>query len=132
MDIAKKEGIADGLKPLTGGIAAHISCHARAQNMGQKAAQLLKLIPETDVTVIERCSGHGGSWGIFKDNFETAIKVGKSTAKQAVKINPAHVVSECPLARDHIIQGMDRLDKNRAQVSTAQHPIQLLARSYGF
>jgi len=132
MDIAKKEGMADGLKPLNGGVAAHIACHARAQNMGQKAAQLLKLIPGTDVTVIERCSGHGGSWGIFKDNFETAIKVGKPAARQAVKISPAHVVSECPLARDHIIQGMDRLDDNKPQISTSQHPIQLIARSYGF
>jgi len=132
MDIAKNEGMADGMTPLTGAIAAHIACHARAQNMGQKAAQLLRLIPEAEVTVIERCSGHGGSWGIFKGNFQTALKVGKPVARQAKKINPAHVVSECPLARDHILQGMDKLDGEHTETSTAQHPIQLLARSYGF
>src|SRR5262249_7310162 len=32
--IADGEGIAPGLKPLPGGVAVHIPCHARAQNMG--------------------------------------------------------------------------------------------------
>ena len=37
VDIAKHEGLAPGLKPLDGGVTLHIACHARAQNMGQKA-----------------------------------------------------------------------------------------------
>ena len=47
-------------------ITLHISCHSRAQNIGQKATELLKLIPNIKLDVIERCSGHGGSWGIKK------------------------------------------------------------------
>ncbi|MCI0465709.1 MAG: glycerol-3-phosphate dehydrogenase, partial [Beijerinckiaceae bacterium] len=44
VDIARKEGLAPGLAPLGhGAIALHISCHSRAQNMGQKARELLKL-----------------------------------------------------------------------------------------
>ncbi|MGB1026338.1 MAG: (Fe-S)-binding protein [Rhodospirillaceae bacterium] len=62
--IAKKEGMAEGLEPLDGDISVHISCHSRAQNMGQKATELLRLIPKTKVKPIERCSGHGGSWGV--------------------------------------------------------------------
>ena len=68
-DIAKNEGLADGLRPLEGGVTVHIACHARAQNMGQKGAEMLRLIPDTEINVIERCSGHGGSWGIMKENF---------------------------------------------------------------
>ena len=64
VDIAKKEGLAKGLSPIDGGVAVHFACHARAQNMGAKAADMMRLIPEADVAVIERCSGHGGSWGI--------------------------------------------------------------------
>ncbi|MGF1639892.1 MAG: heterodisulfide reductase-related iron-sulfur binding cluster [Rhodospirillales bacterium] len=131
VDIARKEGLAGGLQPLPGGITVHIACHARAQNMGQKAAELLRLLPETDVAVIERCSGHGGSWGIMKDNFEVAMKVGRPVARQAVENGSAFVVSECPLARDHVIQGMERLDTGAPAVEHVQHPIQLIARGYG-
>ncbi|HEC14674.1 MAG TPA: glycerol-3-phosphate dehydrogenase, partial [Rhodospirillales bacterium] len=110
VDIASKEGLADGLVPLDGDVTLHIACHARAQNMGRKGAELLSKIPDTKIDVIERCSGHGGSWGVMKDNFEVALKVGKPVARQAVKNKPGYVVSECPLARDHILQGMERLD----------------------
>lgn len=130
--IARKEGLADGLTPLPGGITIHIACHARAQNMGQKAAELLKLLPETDVKVVERCSGHGGSWGIMKENFEVALKVGRPVARQAKDNETAFVVSECPLARDHIVQGMERLDGSAPErVEPVQHPVQLIARAYG-
>jgi glycerol-3-phosphate dehydrogenase subunit C len=130
VDIAAHEGLADGLKPLEGGVALHIACHARAQNMGQKAAELLKLIPGADLQVIERCSGHGGAWGVMKGNFDMAIKVGRPVARQAIAANKTHVASECPLAGEHILQGMERLDGASAPES-APHPIQLFARAYG-
>jgi glycerol-3-phosphate dehydrogenase subunit C len=129
--IAKNEGLADGLAPLDGGVSVHIACHARAQNMGQKAAEMLRLVPDTDIAVIERCSGHGGSWGVMKDNFDVALKIGKPVARDVKKQNPGHVVSECPLARDHILQGAERLDGDDVRVSPATHPIELIARSYG-
>ena len=132
VDIAKREGLAEGLGPLDGGVTVHIACHSRAQNMGQKGAEMLRLIPDTEVTVIERCSGHGGSWGMMKDTFEVGLKVGKPVARQAVKAANPHVVSECPLARDHILQGIERLGETVDGVSSAQHPVQLLAKAYGF
>lgn len=137
VDIAKKEGLADGLKPLNSDVTVHIACHARAQNMGQKAAEMLRLIPETKINVIERCSGHGGSWGVMKENFDVALKVGKPVARQALKNIPdgsnttPYVVSECPLARDHILQGMEELDKDKAKVHSNKHPIELIAKAYG-
>jgi glycerol-3-phosphate dehydrogenase subunit C len=130
VDIARREGLEPGLAPLPGGIAVHIACHARAQNMGQKAAEMLKLIPEADLAVIERCSGHGGSWGVFKGNFDIALKVGRPVARQAINASKAFVASECPLAGEHIVQGMERLDGN-ATPEHSWHPIQLFARAYG-
>lgn len=130
VDIAKTEGLADGLQPLDGGVAMHLACHARAQNMGPKGAEMLRLIPDAKVTVIERCSGHGGKWGMMKDNFETAIAVGKPAARAAVKAEAAYVVSECPLAGDHLLQGIERVDAAKAP-KTAQHPIELIAKAYG-
>ncbi|MCH2393615.1 heterodisulfide reductase-related iron-sulfur binding cluster [Oceanibaculum sp.] len=131
VDIAKKEGLAEGIQALDGGVTVHIACHARAQNIGQKAAEMLRLIPDTKVSVIERCSGHGGSWGIFKENFDIALKVGKPVARQALKEANKYVVSECPLAGLHILQGMEEIEKDAAIPSQSEHPIELVAKAYG-
>ncbi|HTZ77372.1 MAG TPA: glycerol-3-phosphate dehydrogenase [Stellaceae bacterium] len=131
VDIAKKEGLAPGLKPLEGGVTLHLACHARAQNMGAKAAEMLRFLPKADVAVIERCSGHGGSWGAMKENFDIAIKVGKPVARQAAKNAKAHLASECPLAGVHIRQGMEMLGDQTKVPAQALHPIELMARAYG-
>ncbi len=130
VDIAKREGLAPGLTPLDGGVTVHLACHARAQNMGPKAAEMLRLVPNAQVAVVERCSGHGGSWGVMVENFEVALKIGKPVAQQVAKLKRPHVVSECPLAASHILQGMERLDGVDVP-GEALHPIQLFARAYG-
>jgi glycerol-3-phosphate dehydrogenase subunit C len=66
IDISKEYGLPDGLKAMPEGISVHMACHARAQNMGAKAAELLRLIPDTPIDVIERCAGHGGTFGVLK------------------------------------------------------------------
>ncbi len=133
VDIAQKEGLASGLQAIDGGVTLHIACHARAQNMGQKATEMLKLIPGADLNVIERCSGHGGAWGVMSENFETALKVGRPVARQALSSGKKYVASECPLAGAHILQGMERgsAEDSPLPPKSAPHPIQLLAMAYG-
>jgi glycerol-3-phosphate dehydrogenase subunit C len=131
VDIAKKEGMAPGMQPIDGTLTLHMACHARAQNMGQKGAEMLRLIPSASVKVIERCSGHGGSWGFKQDHFETAMKVGRPVARQAAQNGPGFVMSECPLAGVHIVQGMERVGGDAPRPELVTHPIQLLARAYG-
>jgi glycerol-3-phosphate dehydrogenase subunit C len=130
VDIARKEGLAEGLAPVDGGVALHISCHSRAQNMGQKGADLLALLPQADISVVERCSGHGGAWGCKTPNFETALKVGKPAARQMQSAGKRYIVSECPLAGAHIAQGSDRLGSEGPAPTLLAHPIELLARAY--
>jgi glycerol-3-phosphate dehydrogenase subunit C len=129
--LAKDKGLAPGLGSLDGGVSLHIACHARAQNIGQKSAEMLRLVPDTPIKVIERCSGHGGSWGIMKENFETAIKVGRPVARQALNEKQAFVASECPLAGLHILQGMELMAKGEQLPGRSVHPIELFARAYG-
>lgn len=139
VDIAKKEGLAEGLRAIDADVTMHLACHARAQNMGPKAAEMLRMIPETKVAVVERCSGHGGSWGAMKENFDVALKVGKPVVRQATKAlrqsaskgRKRYVSSECPLAGDHIVQGIEREDPE-AVIAEAPHPIKLFAMAYGF
>ncbi|HUC09429.1 MAG TPA: heterodisulfide reductase-related iron-sulfur binding cluster [Stellaceae bacterium] len=131
VDIARKEGLAPGMTPLEGGVTVHLACHARAQNMGQKAAEMLRLLPDTKVSVIERCSGHGGSWGVLNENFETAVKIGKPVARQALRNATRFVASECPLAGMHIAQELEIEAGTEALPQRQLHPIELVARAYG-
>jgi glycerol-3-phosphate dehydrogenase subunit C len=138
VDIARKHGLAPGLKLLEGGVTLHLACHARAQNMGAKATEMMKLIPDMkqgeSLAVIERCAGHGGSWGVRKDFFEVGMKVGKPVMRTAVKENKAHIASECPLAGIHIRQGMEREGKDKEGFTLpakAEHPVELFAKAYG-
>lgn len=131
VDISRKEGLAEGMQPIEGGVSFHVSCHSRAQNMGQKGAELLKLIPQTEISVVERCSGHGGAWGYKKDHFEIAMKVGKPAARQLYAAEKKHVVSECPLAGIHIEQEINSLEGSVNKPQRVAHPIVLMARAYG-
>ena len=88
----------------------------------------MKLVPELKVDVIERCSGHGGSWGIKKENFKMAIKVGKPVARKAVQFENKFVISECPLAGSHIKQGMDKLESSNTS-NVLSHPLEIFAKS---
>ena len=93
VDIANNEGLVDGLSPLEGGVSVHLACHARAQNMGPKAADLLRLIPDAEIDVIERCSGHGGTFGVLKETHHLAVKVGKPVMRKVAKAGTKAVVS---------------------------------------
>ena len=125
VDIAKKEGLPAGLKPLPEGVTVHLACHARAQNMGPKAAEMLKLIPDTPVDVIERCSGHGGTFGVVKPTHDVAVKVGRPVFRAANTQGRGHIVSDCPLAAVHIVSHTD------TPAREPEHPIQIMARAFG-
>lgn len=134
MDISKAYGLPDGLQPLPEGVSVHLPCHARAQNMGAKAAEMLRLIPETPIDVIERCSGHGGTFGVIKGTHEVAMKVGRPVMRQVANAARGHVVSDCPLAAMHILNGAREMAAKEGKDLSApkpEHPIEILALSYG-
>ncbi|NWH09123.1 MAG: glycerol-3-phosphate dehydrogenase [Alphaproteobacteria bacterium] len=134
VDIAKKDGLPEGLKRIEGGVTVHLACHARAQNIGQKAVEMLRLAPGTEVDVIERCAGHGGTFGVLKETRVCATKVGTPAFRQAVKGGKAHLVSDCPLAAKHILEGAQGMAAQRGETflpETAEHPIEIFAKAYG-
>ncbi|MFK7867445.1 MAG: heterodisulfide reductase-related iron-sulfur binding cluster [Alphaproteobacteria bacterium] len=129
-------GLADGLKPMAGDVSLHIACHSRAQNFGQKGAEILRLIPEMKLNVVERCSGHGGSWGIMKKHFDTGMKQGKPVFKKMAaggdKQNKRYIASECPLAGLHIAQGVEaEIPNEDERPELRSHPILMLAEAWG-
>src|SRR5215469_9859529 len=134
VDVAKKEGLPPGLTALPEGVTVHLACHARAQNMGPKAAEMLKMIPDTPVDVIERCSGHGGTFGVVKPTHDVAVKVGRPVFRTVVKQANSHLASDCPLAGAHIAQGAREIaqaDGVEFKPRGPRHPIELFAEAYG-
>jgi len=134
VDVAKKNGLPEGLKPVPEGVSVHLPCHARAQNMGAKSAEMLRLIPETPIDVIERCSGHGGTFGVMKDTHKVAKKVGRPAMKTAMNQARGHIVSDCPLAANHILQGAKEMADREGKPLPAkapEHPIEIFALAYG-
>ena len=125
----QENSLSDLIKPIDNheSVTLHISCHSRAQNIGQKPTELLRMIPNLKLDVIERCSGHGGSWGVKKNNFEMALKVGKPVSRKAIQSKNKYIVSECPLAGTHIKQGMDKIEKN--DTKALSHPLEIFIKS---
>ena len=127
VDIANNEGLAEGLNEIDGGVTVHHACHARAQNMGIKARDMLKLIPNVKIDVVERCAGHGGTFGVMKKTHDIAKKIGKPTAKIVEKKKNKYMASDCPLAGKHLKQ----LEKDTSiSNDEAIHPIEILAKAY--
>ncbi len=127
VDISQKEGIAEGLQEIDGGVTVHHACHARAQNMGVKARDMLKLIPNIKMDIVERCAGHGGTFGVMKQTHDLAVKVGKPAARQITNKKNKYMASDCPLAGKHLKQITE--DTN-IENDEALHPIELIAKSY--
>jgi len=124
----RKDGLLDtSFRNSLGKVAYHIPCHARVQNMGQKTREALEMVPGTKVTVVERCAGHDGTWGVKEEYFENSMKIGRPVFRQMAAAEPDYVSSDCPIAARHIMQGMGE----EAGKAVKAHPLTLLRKAYG-
>ncbi|MBL8553775.1 MAG: hypothetical protein JNL41_05815 [Phenylobacterium sp.] len=131
VELSKAHGLAEGLASLEEGVTVHHACHARAQNMGAKSAEMLKLVPGLKVDIVERCSGHGGTFGVMKATHGVANKVGRPAARQVVAKGNETLCSDCPLACKHMVQLIADDPKVEAAAPAQAHPIEVMARAYG-
>lgn len=111
-----------------GKVSYHAPCHGRVQNIGKKTEELLKSIPGTEVATTERCSGHAGTYGMKKDFYDNAMKVGKYAFKQMQQNEPDYIASDCPLGGHHLTHG---IAENHNQNYDYTHPISLVRKAYG-
>lgn len=112
-----------------GKVAYHIPCHSRVQNVGQKTRETLQLVPGTEVTTVERCAGHDGTWGVKKEFFDQSMKIGRPVFRQMAQVQPDFLSSDCPIAARHIQQGIR--DGGTPLQAEKAHPLSLLRRAYG-
>ncbi len=107
-----------------GKVAYHAACHQRVQNIGPKTRETLSLIPDTEVEIIERCSGHDGTYAVKTEFHDSAMKIVKPVVSRVKNAEADHYGSDCAMAGHHIEHG---LKDGRA----AEHPITLLRKAYG-
>ncbi|MEI6415208.1 MAG: heterodisulfide reductase-related iron-sulfur binding cluster [Pseudomonadota bacterium] len=107
-----------------GKVSYQASCHQRVQNIGQKTREILALVPDTQVEIIERCSGHDGTYAVKKECHEFSMKIVEPVAERIRQFKPDHYGSDCAMAGHHIENAL-----NNGQA--AEHPISLLRWAYG-
>ena len=115
-----------------GNVSYQIPCHGRVQNIGKKTEEMLKMIPETTINTIERCSGHAGTFGVKKASHAQSMKIGKPVFKAMATMKdgsqPDYISSDCPLGGHHIAQGFE---VNGLGTPELQHPLSLVRKAYG-
>jgi Fe-S oxidoreductase len=104
-----------------GSIAYHLPCHLRAQNIGYRSRDMMRLIPGTKITLVEQCSGHDGTWAMKREFFPLSMLAGKKAFDGVSEADAEVWASDCPLASIQIRQALGR---------RPMHPIQVLARAY--
>jgi glycerol-3-phosphate dehydrogenase subunit C len=102
-------------------VTYHTPCHLRAQNIGFKSRDLIKLTG-SKVKLVQQCSGIDGMWGLRAENAELSLPIAKKLGDEITKAGGDAVMGDCHLANTAIVE----------QTGTMPlHPLQLFARAYG-
>jgi len=107
-----------------GKVIYQASCHQRVQNIGQKTREVLALVPDTTVEIIERCSGHDGTYAVKQEFHAASMKIVRPVANRVKKAQADHFGSDCPMAGAHIAHAME-------QDGHQEHPLTLIRAAYG-
>jgi Fe-S oxidoreductase len=107
-----------------GEVAYQVACHQRVQNIGLKTRDVLNLVPGTQVTAHERCSGHDGTYAVKTETRDKSIKIARPVVRKVDQQAPDHFTSDCPMAGTQIANLSEK-------VTHAEHPMTLLRMAYG-
>jgi Fe-S oxidoreductase len=110
-------------KSSLGKVSYQVPCHLRVQNIGLKTRDLLALVPDTEIDVIERCSGHDGTYAVKKEFHDISQKIARPVIRRVGENAPEHFASDCPMAAEQIAAGVEG--------AKAEHPLGLLRIAYG-
>lgn len=125
LSIRHKAGLlSTEFKTSLGKVAYHAPCHQRVQNMGPKTREILQLIPDTEIEMIERCSGHDGTYAVKQETHDISMKICRPVTRRVSESGAAHYASDCPMAAHQIQNGLD--DRREPE-----SPFTLLRNAYG-
>ncbi len=90
-----------------GKVAWHAPCHQLVENIGSKTREVLDLIDNTEVTAIERCSGHDAIYGVSTETYEKSKKIAGGTVSRIKRLKFDYFASDCPMAPGHLGEELD-------------------------
>ncbi|HLH76015.1 MAG TPA: anaerobic glycerol-3-phosphate dehydrogenase subunit C [Candidatus Binataceae bacterium] len=104
-----------------GAVAYHIPCHLKAQHIGLRARDLMRLIPGAEITSVDACCAHDGTWAMKKEFFPLSMQWGEKAFSGMRDAQARLMATDCPLAALQIEQ---------ATGVHPIHPLEVLARAY--
>ena len=102
-------------------ITYHAPCHLRAQNIGYRSRDLMKLAG-AKISLVAECSAIDGTWGYREQNYEMSRKIAKKMADAIEVAGNDTIAGDCHLANGGILQETG---------TQPLHPLQIVARAYG-
>ncbi|MBI4956412.1 MAG: hypothetical protein HY908_30625 [Myxococcales bacterium] len=121
--LARDKRLNRDFKEPLGRVAYHAACHLRAQKIGFPAAKLIgRLVPDTEVRVVEQCSAVDGTWGMKAAHYETGRRYAQKLVADVNAFAPDLVLTDC---------GLSALRLAHERKQPALHPVEALARAYG-
>ncbi|HKE94074.1 MAG TPA: hypothetical protein VKB34_07190, partial [Povalibacter sp.] len=85
-----------------------------------------RLVPGTTVEVIERCSGHNGTYAVKKEFRAASVKIGRPVFNKVQQSGADHYSSDCPMAGHQIESGL-----SPPETRSPEHPMTLVRKAYG-
>ena len=102
-------------------ITYHTPCHLRAQNIGLKSRDLMKLTG-SKIKLVQQCSGIDGMWGLRAENAELSVPIAQKLGEMIRDADSEVVAGDCHLANTAITEQTGE---------TPLHPLQVIAKAYG-
>jgi Fe-S oxidoreductase len=112
-------------------VAYHFPCHLKVQKIGYRSRDLLKLIPGTEVELVDKCCGMDGTWGMKTEFYQLSVDIAQKATRavtdareeaQGAENKPAFAVAtDCPLAA---------LQLEKTTGEKVRHPVLLLRDAY--
>ena len=102
-------------------VAYHTPCHMEKLGGAYYSIELLKLIPNVELTVLDsQCCGIAGTYGFKKENYKTSQDIGESLFRQIEACDIDYVVTDCETCKWQIEMSTSK---------RCEHPISILAKA---
>ena len=111
-------------QPVDTRVLYHAPCHLKSHGIGYPAMRLLRLIPGVRVEEVdEGCCGISGTYGVKVEKYDLSMKIGSRLFEAVKAAGSDSVLADCETCRMQVEHGAG---------SRSAHPIDILARAYGY
>mgnify|MGYP001661875238 FL=1 len=102
-------------------VAYHTPCHMEKLGWAYYSIELLKLIPNIELTILDsQCCGIAGTYGFKKENYKTSQDIGEPLFKQIEALDIDYVVTDCETCKWQIEMSTSK---------RCEHPISILSNA---